>query len=226
MKLTGSILLDAKGRVVLAPSGIDGKVDEDAQLLQQIVCRTRPIGPPSNDGLNMLTGHFTNKAMSYDLLFAEAHDIAVRLLRRWCEALVVWAGKVLVHELIKAALGFWGRSVRGPYLLAQNCLVGVHKQTGKRNPFALAAAVVVVPLAMPIDERVDLFELDLCRLKSVQLLEFLVSGKSTSLSSRGRALKARSTSSMSQTLRLPMRRGFGMSPSASSLRKNVGESES
>jgi hypothetical protein len=82
-----------------------------------------------------------------------------------------------------------------------------------------------VPLAMPIDERVDVFELYLGHLKSVQLLEVMFFGQSSSSPSRGKALKATSNSSTSQTLRLPKRLGLGIVPLATNLRKNVGDTE-
>ncbi|WP_244536153.1 hypothetical protein [Hyphomicrobium sp. NDB2Meth4] len=224
--------LDADGRVVGAPTVVDGEVEQDLQLLQELVGRAGCGCALGDDLLDVLTRHLAHKAVPDILLDEEALDHArVGHLRLHGEAKIVRALEIFLDQTIEGA-----RSAAN-LLLSFNSdpleCCGIRRLEGlrlrrawQRCALTPSMAKVVANATVTVDEALDVFELLVAHLKSSQLSSFRsASPDPCSPSSRGRHLNARSSSSTSQMRRAPATRGLGITPASTNLRKKAGENE-
>ena len=157
--------LDAKRRIVRAPTGFDGEFDQGPDFLEEVICRAGRTGFERHDLLHVFAPHLGDPPVAV-LAQKPLDHKTIGVPRSRSKAKEIGAGKILQCEPIEGA-DRSGRSSpawcgcfaikRRP--IGRNEFIRAG-QPWKRNPRPTRTPKIVAPVPMPIDEPIDVTKTD------------------------------------------------------------------
>ena len=157
--------LDPQGRVVAAPAIVDGKVNENPDLLENVVRRAGRRGAARKNLLDMLARHLRDLAVSdFFVKQQPVYDAAIGALSATRQRKIVCALIIIADESVEGSkrdscplFRFWR------FAALQRLLVGGHefRRAGlarQRCARTLPAPEIIPAMAMPANEVIDILE--------------------------------------------------------------------